>query len=256
MTNDHRAPPRSPASSADQGYRCYSRGCVAGRNASRCCAQSAIVSSRARTRGMDAAGVDTLGHQPSRQALFRQRVPARGAGAAHACCSATAMADICRATLGDTAYFLLRPVCRERPEGGLPSPWHSGFGLCRGNRRPPDHAPYLTCWCPLDDSTEGKRHRPPDPGSHRGGIVRMSASRAPRPSARRRRVRGPDHRSEAGEVVAFSSLTLHATGANRSERPAASISRNIRPRPCSTPARGICAATPSAAAGRQQVTFG
>lgn len=167
---------------------------------------------------MDAAGVDVLGisHRGSR--YFANECQ-RERPALRRMLFSPAMADICRATLGDTAYFFFDQYVVKGPEKGLSFGWHQDSGYVVGNGGPADHAPYITCWCPLDDATEANGTIRLVPGSHHAGI---------RPH---RRLEGnndlivPDVGEgillevEAGTVVVFSSLLLHATGANGTDRP-------------------------------------
>ncbi len=130
------------------------------------------------------------------------------------------MADICRATLGETAYFFYDQYVVKGPEQGMPFAWHQDSGYVVGNGGPTDHQPYLTCWCPLDDTTIDN-----------GTIRLLPFSDAPQS----RQGVLPHHRQvgsndfvgwdgtnegvvlevAAGSVVAFSSLLLHSSGANR-----------------------------------------
>jgi ectoine hydroxylase-related dioxygenase (phytanoyl-CoA dioxygenase family) len=57
------------------------------------------------------------------------------------------MADICRATLGDTAYLFWEQYVVKGAEAGMKFSWHQDSGYVGY----PDHKPYLTCWCALDD---------------------------------------------------------------------------------------------------------
>lgn len=168
---------------------------------------------------MDAAGVDTIGISHRGKRYFAnecQRVAPELRGVLF---SGT-MAEVCRATLGDTAYFFFDQFVVKGPEGGLPFSWHQDSGYVVGNGGPVDHAPYVTCWCPLDDATVENGTVRLMPGSHRNGIVpheRQTGSNdlvgAP-PGAE-----GIVVEAKAGSIVAFSSLLLHATGANRTDRP-------------------------------------
>lgn len=167
---------------------------------------------------MDAAGVDTIGISHRGKRYFANECQ-REVPALRSVLFSEAMADICRATLGDTAYFFFDQYVVKGPEGGLPFSWHQDSGYVVGNGGPADHAPYLTCWCPLDDATEENGTVRLIPGSHRNGILphdRQPGTNdlvgAPAESE------GLLVEAKAGDVVAFSSLTLHATGANRSDK--------------------------------------
>jgi hypothetical protein len=132
------------------------------------------------------------------------------------------MADVCRATLGDDAYFFLDQYVVKGPEAGLPFAWHQDSGYVVGNGGPADHAPYLTCWCPLDDATADNGTVRVLPFSQtpaaRAGIVPHQ-----RDPATDDLVAGDDDTGAitvevpAGSIVAFSSLLLHTTGANRTD---------------------------------------
>jgi hypothetical protein len=133
------------------------------------------------------------------------------------------MADICRVTLGDTAYFFYDQFVVKGSEHGMPFSWHQDSGYVVGNGGPADHRPYLTCWCPLDDATADN------------GTIRLQPF-SQMPESRNRIL--PHQRQSgsndlvgwlgeepgvtlevaAGSVVAFSSLLLHATGANQTQK--------------------------------------
>ena len=171
---------------------------------------------------MDLAGVDSLGlsHRGKRyfanecqrvQPVLRQML------------FSAVMAEICRATLGPDAYFFFDQYVVKGPEGGTAFGWHQDSGYVVGNGGPLDHAPYLTCWCPLDDV------------SIENGTVRvLPFSEIPTsrdwilPHERQpvtNDLLGWSGNSEgvalevpAGSVVAFSSRLLHTTGANRTSK--------------------------------------
>ncbi|MFA5965032.1 MAG: phytanoyl-CoA dioxygenase family protein [Sphingomonas sp.] len=168
---------------------------------------------------MDAAGVDTIGISHRGKRYFAnecQRVAPELRGVLFS----ETMAELCRATLGDTAYFFFDQFVVKGPEGGLPFSWHQDSGYVVGNGGPVDHAPYVTCWCPLDDATIENGTVRLMPGSHRNGIVRHE-----RQAGSNDLVGAPADaegiviEARAGSIVAFSSLLLHATGANRTDRP-------------------------------------
>lgn len=172
---------------------------------------------------MDALGVDTLGISHRGKRYFANECQ-RERPSLRRVLFSPVMADICRATLGADAYFFFDQYVVKGPEGGLPFAWHQDSGYVVGNGGPVDHAPYLTCWCPLDDATV------------ENGTVRvLPFSKAPQsrdtilPHARQPGTNdlvgwpgeeaGVTVEAPAGSVVAFSSRLLHATGANRSDRP-------------------------------------
>lgn len=134
-----------------------------------------------------------------------------------------AMMEICRATLGPDCYFFYDQFVVKGADGGLPFSWHQDSGYLLTNGGPPDHKPYLTCWCPLDDA------------SARNGTVRvLPFSQMPEsrecilPHTRQSGTNdlvgyagdtpGVVVEVPAGSVVAFSSRLLHATGANKTSK--------------------------------------
>ena len=168
---------------------------------------------------MDALGVDTIGISHRGKRYFANECQ-RSVPALRTVLFGETMADICRATLGDTVYFFFDQYVVKGPEGGLPFSWHQDSGYVVGNGGPADHAPYLTCWIPLDDATVENGTVRVVPGSHRNGILphdRQPGTNdlvgAPAESE------GVTLEVPAGSVVAFSSLLLHATGANLSDKP-------------------------------------
>ena len=60
------------------------------------------------------------------------------------------MAEVCRATLGDNAYLFWEQYVVKGAEAGMKFSWHQDSGYVGY----PDHKPYLTCWCALDDMSE------------------------------------------------------------------------------------------------------
>jgi ectoine hydroxylase-related dioxygenase (phytanoyl-CoA dioxygenase family) len=168
---------------------------------------------------MDAAGTDTLGISHRGQRYFANECQ-REQPALRRMLFSQEMAELCRATLGDTAYFFFDQYVVKGPEGGLPFSWHQDSGYVVAYGGPSDHAPYLTCWCPLDDATLDNGTVRVVPGSHLQGIV----SHVKREGSNDLAVEVDEADSvaievPAGSIVAFSSLTLHATGANRTDKP-------------------------------------
>ncbi len=171
---------------------------------------------------MDALGTDTLGITHRGRRYFANECQ-RAQPKLREMLFNDAMADICRAMLGEDAYFFFDQYVVKGPEGGLPFSWHQDSGYVVGNGGPLDHRPYLTCWCPLDDVTA------------ENGTVRVlpfsqvpASGRGILPHTRQPVTQdlvgwtGEDEgvviEVPAGGIVAFSSLLLHSTGANRTSR--------------------------------------
>ncbi len=167
---------------------------------------------------MDAAGVDSLGITHRGRRYFANECQ-RETPALRAILLGAAMAEVCRATLGDDAYFFFDQFVVKGPETGLPFGWHQDSGYMVGNGGPTDHLPYLTCWCPLDDVTVDNGtvrvlSFPEVPESrdkvlhHQRQPVTNDLTAWPADTP------GYAIEAKAGDVVAFSSRLLHATGAN------------------------------------------
>lgn len=204
---------------AEQGY-CVFEGVLRGELLELLRAECAAFVAREDAR-MDAAGVDTLGISHRGRRYFANECQ-REAPALRKVLFSDQMAEVCRATLGPTAYFFFDQYVVKGPEGGLPFGWHQDSGYVVGNGGPVDHAPYLTCWCPLDDAT-----------AENGTVRVLPFSETPLardwilPHERQPGTndligwKGNDEgvviEAPAGSVVAFSSRLLHTTGANRTE---------------------------------------
>jgi ectoine hydroxylase-related dioxygenase (phytanoyl-CoA dioxygenase family) len=171
---------------------------------------------------MDALGVDSIGITHRGRRYFANQCQ-RTQPALRQMLFSPIMAEICRAILGQDAYFFFDQFVVKGPEGGLPFGWHQDSGYVVGNGGPADHAPYLTCWCPLDDATV-----------ENGTVSVLPFSRVPASAQgilpHQRQVKTNDLvgwtdasgavtvEAGAGSIVAFSSLLLHATGANRTDK--------------------------------------
>jgi ectoine hydroxylase-related dioxygenase (phytanoyl-CoA dioxygenase family) len=167
---------------------------------------------------MDAAGVDTIGISHRGRRYFANECQ-REQPELRRVLFSDQMAEVCAATLGQTAYFFFDQFVVKGPEQGLPFGWHQDSGYMVGNGGPADHAPYLTCWCPLDDVTiengtvrilpftdipESREQILPHERQPATNDLVGWAGNAP----------GVAVEVAAGSVVAFSSRLLHATGAN------------------------------------------
>jgi len=126
------------------------------------------------------------------------------------------MADICRATIGPTAYLFYDQYVVKAAEHGMAFSWHQDSGYLGFS-----HRPYVSCWCAVDDmtlengapfimpySTIGIRSlvehiRDPITGDKAGYFGQAEGVPALVP---------------AGSVVVFSSLTFHRSGPNTSSK--------------------------------------
>jgi hypothetical protein len=168
---------------------------------------------------MAALGVDSLGltHRGKRYfAAQCQRVQP----ALRQLLFSPIMVEVCRATLGFDAYFFLDQFIAQGPDGGLPLAWHQDSSYVVADGGPPEHLPFVTFWCPLDDTTI-------DVGAV--SLIPFSLQpRARRILPHRRHVQTNDLftdvdlskmvtvETSAGSILALSSRLLHSTASARS----------------------------------------
>ena len=127
------------------------------------------------------------------------------------------MGGIAGDLLGPEVFLFNEQVVVKAPQHGDSFAWHQDSGYIRFA-----HKPYLTLWCALDDATR-------DNGTVY--ILPRDIRQDPSVAPHEWDVAGANlvgyHGSEPGEVVevpagsvvAFSSVTMHRTGANRTDRP-------------------------------------
>lgn len=165
---------------------------------------------------MDAEGVDTLdiSHRGRRYFVGNAH---RDDAAVRDVVLDEMFIDICRATLGDTAYLFFEQFVVKGPEQGLKFGWHQDSGYL-----PLKHRPYITCWCALDDATP-----------ENGAIAVLPYSRAgTREKVEHWKEEGTNDRIgydgddpgivvpvPAGSVIVFSSTLFHRSGPNLTEAP-------------------------------------
>ncbi len=130
------------------------------------------------------------------------------------------MAEVARATLGDTVYLFNEQYVVKAPEKGTQFAWHQDSGYI-GHY----HTPYLSCWCSLDDMTiengtifvlpyDRAGMKPEDLFDH------QVESETNDKVGYRGDDPGLPALVPAGSVVVFSSRTFHRSGVN--------TSRNVR----------------------------
>jgi ectoine hydroxylase-related dioxygenase (phytanoyl-CoA dioxygenase family) len=122
------------------------------------------------------------------------------------------MAEICRATLGGDAYLFNDQYVVKGAEAGTSFGWHQDSGYVGYS-----HAPYLTCWCALDDVNEAN-----------GTVYLLPYERAGTrdvvPHRRDEKTndmvgyfgsdQGVPVNLPAGSIACFSSTLFHRSGAN------------------------------------------
>lgn len=160
---------------------------------------------------MDREGTDVLGinHRNRRYFIphsFRQHAKN------YAFIFGDLMEDICRATLGDTAWFFLDQYVIKAAQKGVHFSWHQDSGYIEF-----DHEPYITCWTALDEVTE------------QNGTVYMLPYPEIGIRSRVRHILDPQFNDRvgyfgdkpgipvivpAGSVAVFSSVCFHRSGAN------------------------------------------
>ena len=144
------------------------------------------------------------------------------------------MADICRATIGDTAFLFYDQYVVKAAEKGIPFSWHQDSGYLGFS-----HRPYVTVWAAVDDvsvpngtvsvlpfSTIGIRTlvehiRNPDTGDKTGYFGTETGVTAEVP---------------AGSVVVMSSLSFHRSGPNTTDEMRRAYVTQYSPEPITNPA--------------------
>lgn len=126
------------------------------------------------------------------------------------------MADICRATLGDDAYFFWEQYVIKAGDSETSFAWHQDSGYVHE-----DHAPYLTCWIALDDVTEQNGSVYLLPYSRSG--IRSYVKHVPDPKVNDRLCYfgsdpGVPVVVPAGSIACFSSVVIHRSGPNLTDR--------------------------------------
>ena len=165
---------------------------------------------------MDAAGTDTLyiSHRNTRYFVSNLH---RESGALRAVVLGELFADICRATIGGTAFLFLEQFVVKAAEQGLKFGWHQDSGYL-----PLTHKPYVTCWCALDDVSEANGAIAVLPYERAGTRLRIEHWKEPGTNDMIG-YSGPDPgivvSVPAGSIIVFSSTLLHRSGPNTTTTP-------------------------------------
>ena len=125
-------------------------------------------------------------------------------------------AEICRTTIGDTAFLFWEQFVVKGQEKGAEFGWHQDSGYVDH-----PHRPYVNCWVPLDDVSEenGTIYILPYP---RAGTKAKITHKVLPGSTDRICYTGDDPGEpiicKAGSIVVFSSTTFHRSGANQTDK--------------------------------------
>ncbi|MGH2543708.1 MAG: phytanoyl-CoA dioxygenase family protein, partial [Ardenticatenaceae bacterium] len=126
------------------------------------------------------------------------------------------MAEIVRATLGDTSYLFVEQYVVKAAEVGMTFSWHQDSGFV-----PSEHKPYVSCWCALDDMTEENGTiyvLPYDRAGTRGFIKHRRDEQTNDMIGYEGCDPGIPVIVPAGSIAVFSSTLLHRSGANTTPR--------------------------------------
>ena len=127
------------------------------------------------------------------------------------------MADVCRATLGDTAYLFWEQYVVKGAEAGMKFSWHQDSGYVGY----PDHKPYLTCWCALDDMSEENGTVYVMPFSHigvRSWVKHIRDEESNDLVGYFGAEKGVPAIVPAGSIVVFTSINFHSSGTNTTDK--------------------------------------
>ena len=164
---------------------------------------------------MDAAGVDRLGINARGKRYFSNMIY-RDRPELRSFLFSDLMAEICRATIGDDAWLFWEQYVIKAGDPDTSFAWHQDSGYVHE-----DHEPYLTCWIPLDDVTEANGAVSLLPYSRSG--IRSYVKHLPDPEkgdlvAYFGSDPGLPMTAPAGSIVVFSSVVLHRSGPNTTDR--------------------------------------
>lgn len=126
------------------------------------------------------------------------------------------MADVCRATIGDTAFLFYDQYVAKAAEQGIKFSWHQDSGYLGFS-----HRPYVTVWAAVDDMTEENGTAYVLPFSKVGIRTLVEHIRDPTSGDKVGyfgREPGIPAIVPAGSLVVFSSVSFHRSGPNTTDR--------------------------------------
>jgi ectoine hydroxylase-related dioxygenase (phytanoyl-CoA dioxygenase family) len=164
---------------------------------------------------MDAAGVDRLGINVRGKRYFSSMIY-QDRPRLRQFLFSELMAGICRATLGPEAYLFWEQYVIKCSDPDSSFAWHQDSGYVHE-----DHEPYLTCWIALDDVDEENGSVYLLPYSRSG--IRSYVKHIADPVVNDKTCYfGSDPGIPvvvpAGSIAVFSSMVIHRSGPNRTDR--------------------------------------
>ena len=128
------------------------------------------------------------------------------------------MAEVTRAFIGDDVLLFNEQWVVKGPEQGMKFAWHQDSGYVQFRDPENNHAPYLTCWCALDDMSEenGTIHVLPHNELDTYNTV-LPHELEPETNdliGYQGDLKGVPIEISAGSIAVFSSTTLHSSGPN------------------------------------------
>lgn len=126
------------------------------------------------------------------------------------------MAEVCQATIGDTAFLFYDQYVAKAAEQGIRFSWHQDSGYLDFR-----HDPYVTVWAAVDDMTIENGTASVLPISKCGIRTRVDHIRDPNTGDKTGYFGdepGIPAIVPAGSLVVFSSVTFHRSGANTTDR--------------------------------------
>lgn len=143
------------------------------------------------------------------------------------------MADICKATIGETAYLFYDQYVVKAAEKGTSFSWHQDSGYLGF-----PHEPYVTVWMAVDDMTLENGTTYVMPYSQIGIRTLVEHIRNPETGDKTGyfgKEQGVPAIVPAGSVVVFSSLTFHRSGQNTTDRMRRAYVTQYSPKPIIKP---------------------
>lgn len=166
-------------------------------------------------RQMDEQGVDRLGISARNKRYFSSMVY-RDRPVLREFLFSETMAEICRATLGEQAFLFWEQYVIKGTDEDTAFSWHQDSGYVHE-----DAEPYLTCWIALDDVTEenGSVYLLPYSRSGiRSYVKHISDPRTNDKTCYFGSDPGMPVIASAGSIAVFSSMVIHRSGPNLTDR--------------------------------------